>query len=402
MSLHICQSCKHKEQGKLLGRLPVSARPAAGAGARDGPALSGRALRHRRLTGIVYPDGRSISYNYTGTLDGALSRLTSISDASGTLESYEYLGLGTVVERTQGNGVKLTYIKQSGESDGEAGDQYAGLDRFGRVVDQRWIDGTNDLDRYAYTYDRDSNRTAKANTLNGDYSETYEYDGLNRLITVSRDSVEHQSWDLDQLGNANSVTTDGTQQDREHNAQNQLIEMGTATLAYDDNGNETTDQNGWTFIYDAWNRQVEVKDGQTSLVRYAFDGLNRRISEGGSEDYYSAQWQQVEQRDGSGSVTTQYVYSPVYVDAIIERDRSVSGTLDERVWVMQDANYDVTGIADGSGTVLQRFVYDAYGKRTVLGRAVASHDGRLRLPARPQRRVHRSDQREDVLPQPHL
>ena len=36
-------------------------------------------------------------------------------------------------------GVDLTYVKQSGESNGDAGDQYTGLDRFGRVVDPRWI-----------------------------------------------------------------------------------------------------------------------------------------------------------------------------------------------------------------------------------------------------------------------
>jgi hypothetical protein len=35
--------------------------------------------------------------------------------------------------------VDLTYIKQGVEGNGDAGDQYTGLDRFGRVVDQRWI-----------------------------------------------------------------------------------------------------------------------------------------------------------------------------------------------------------------------------------------------------------------------
>ena len=41
---------------------------------------------------------------------------------------------------------------------GDAGDRYTGLDRFGRVVDQRWTQGTTAtspvLDRYGYTYDR--------------------------------------------------------------------------------------------------------------------------------------------------------------------------------------------------------------------------------------------------------
>ncbi len=101
--------------------------------------MSGGA-NHSRLTGIVYPDGMTLSYNYASGLEDAISRLSSISDTSGTLESYSYLGLGTVVIRSHSQpSVDLTYVKQSGESNGDAGDQYPGLDRFGRVVDQRWM-----------------------------------------------------------------------------------------------------------------------------------------------------------------------------------------------------------------------------------------------------------------------
>ncbi len=41
-----------------------------------------------------------------------------------------------------------------------SGDSYAGLDRFGRIVDQRWrktSDGSH-TDRFAYGYDRNGNR----------------------------------------------------------------------------------------------------------------------------------------------------------------------------------------------------------------------------------------------------
>src|SRR5438309_2092433 len=62
-------------------------------------------------------------------------------------------------------GVKMTYIKQGTESVGDAGDQYTGLDRFGRVVDQRWVatatGGT--ADRYKYGYDGDGNRLYRQN-----------------------------------------------------------------------------------------------------------------------------------------------------------------------------------------------------------------------------------------------
>jgi hypothetical protein len=70
------------------------------------------------------------------------------------------MGPQTIVRRGHSQpGVDLTFIKQSGESNGAAGGQYAGLDAFGRVIDQRWI-GTSSgtaTDRFQYGYDRDSN-----------------------------------------------------------------------------------------------------------------------------------------------------------------------------------------------------------------------------------------------------
>ena len=87
---------------------------------------------------MTYPDGYTVDYNYASGIDNNISRLTSISDFTGTLESYKYLGLSTVVEQDHPEtGVNLTYISQDDET-GDAGDQYTGLDRFGRVVDQNW------------------------------------------------------------------------------------------------------------------------------------------------------------------------------------------------------------------------------------------------------------------------
>ena len=52
-----------------------------------------------RLTSITYPNGKVLSYNYNTGVDSTISRLSSLSGNSGTLESYGYLGLGTVVKR---------------------------------------------------------------------------------------------------------------------------------------------------------------------------------------------------------------------------------------------------------------------------------------------------------------
>ena len=64
----------------------------------------------------------------------------------------------------------------------------------------------------------------------------------------------------------------------------------------------------------------------------------------------------------------QYVWSPTYVNDLVLRDRSTNGngTFDERIYVQQDANHNVTAITSATGTVLERFTYDPYGTSTAL------------------------------------
>jgi RHS repeat-associated protein len=68
----------------------------------------------------------------------------------------------------------------------------------------------------------------------------------------------------------------------------------------------------------------------------------------------------LEERSGS-TVQAQNVWSPAYVDALVERDRG-----SERLYVQQDANWNVTALVDGNGNVVERYVYDPYGQATVL------------------------------------
>jgi YD repeat-containing protein len=98
-----------------------------------------------RLTSVVYPSGYTVSYEYGSAteLNYMVSRLDHLSETvTGTLkavESYTYMGLSTVVQRSYNQvGAFVTCLAQAGEPVGDAGDRVIGLDRFGRVVDQRW------------------------------------------------------------------------------------------------------------------------------------------------------------------------------------------------------------------------------------------------------------------------
>jgi RHS repeat-associated protein len=327
-----------------------------------------------RATSTIYPNGRVVNYNYDAGLDDKITRLSSISDSTGVLEKYAYLGLGTVVNRAHPqNGVDLTYISQTGSS-GDAGDKYAGLDRFGRVVDQLWINSNTGQvrDDFQYAYDRDSNALTKHNGVNPAFNEQYTYDNKNQLTSFVRGTYT-RSWGYDAQGNWNSVITNGTTQTRTNNAQNEYTSVsGAATPAYDNNGNLTTDANGNTYVYDAWNRLVAVKSGSITLASYSYDALRRRIREntGTQRDlYYNTNWQVIEERVGSsGTANVQYVWCPLQSDTLVERDRDSngSGTLSERFYVQQDVIGNVTGLVDTSGNVQERYVYEPFGAPTIL------------------------------------
>src|SRR5439155_1227458 len=190
-------------------------------------------------------------------------RLSSITDGATTLEAYSYLGADIVIKRAHPQpGVDLTYISPSGGT-GDAGDKYIGLDRFGRVVEQAWYSAatTTYTDRFQYGYDRDSNRLYRDNLLSNSFDELYHangasngYDQENQLTDTRRGALSDtnadnipdtvttssrtQGWAFDPLGNWSTLTTDGSNQNRTHNKQNQITSItGLTTPTFDANGN---------------------------------------------------------------------------------------------------------------------------------------------------------------------
>jgi RHS repeat-associated protein len=353
---------------------------------------------------MTEPDGRVIDYVYNTGLDSSISRLSAIADDSsgspGTvLESYQYLGLGTVVEWDHPQtGVNLTYIQQPGETNvnTDGGDQYTGLDRFGRVVDQNYT-GTSTV-RYQYGYDRDGDVLYRSDLVNTALSELYHansassgdnssaYDLLGRLTSFSRGTLTasghngttpdtisgataSQSWSLDALGNWTSTTANGTTTTRTFNSQNQTTSLSGGTApTYDANGNSIT-TSGLTYVYDAWNRVVAVKSGSTTVAAYSYDALGDRIikTESGTTTnlYFSGGGNVVEERQG-GAAVTQYVWGAT--GGLVLRDTVSGGAVvaASRLYALTDANGDVTALVNTAGAVVERYEYTPYGLATVL------------------------------------
>ncbi|MFV0445332.1 MAG: RHS repeat domain-containing protein, partial [Planctomycetaceae bacterium] len=231
-----------------------------------------------------------------------------------------------------------------------------------------------------------------------------------------------QCWTLDATGNwsafkqSNNGTAWSLEQTRTANAVNELTTINAtageqwADPKYDANGNMTTvprpglnrpswanlttDQwaaltvNDWSRMevaptfratYDAWNRLVKLTDGGNgeTVQENQYDGRGYRIvsktyTDGALSEtrhaYFTDQWQCIEERLGTSSTPDrQFVWGVRYIDDLILRDRSVSGgSLNERLYALQDANWNVTTLTDSTGAVQERYEYDPYGVTTVL------------------------------------
>jgi RHS repeat-associated protein len=199
------------------------------------------------------------------------------------------------------------------------------------------------------------------------------------LDTISSASVT-QSWSLDTLGNMASVTTSGTAQSRSHNSRNQITALASATTpAYDSNGNMTTDQNGQQYVYDAWNRMMVAKNSSGSTInQYAYDGQNRQILNSSVYRYFSTLGQNLQSGTTAESLNQyQEVYNPFFIDGVMEVDTATAtpGTYNQRVYGQWNANWDMTSITDTTGTAVERYEIDPYGKVIVLTGSWGSRSG---------------------------
>jgi hypothetical protein len=370
-----------------------------------------------RPTSMIYPNGRVLNYNYGtgGGINDASSRVGSLIDNDGVthLADYSYLGEGRIVEVSEPQpSLKYTMVGTAGGNDPDTGDIYRGLDRFGRVKDLEWYNTAtaSDGERVQHGYDRVANRLWRRNPVdpNNAHDELYRYDGLYRLKDMQRGALNfgktaispktfEQCWGLDSTGNWQSFHQDddgnGTWdlvQGRVANKVNEItsivpsLGLSWVTPSYDPAGNMMTmpqpgsPSSSYTAVYDAWNRMVKLSAGGSQVAGYQYDGLKRRIvkqSYSGVKPsntrhyYHSSAWQVVEERIGSSTTAErQFVWGLRYVDDLVLRDRAPSGVgpLTERLYGIQDSNWNVTALGDTSGVVHERYAYDAYGVGTVL------------------------------------
>ncbi len=200
------------------------------------------------VTGIGY----LAKYQYN-----RLARLTGITNL---VNSFKYNPAGQITKIDHGhhvidtitydNRLRPTYIKSY--NNGPVGDNYLKL---------------------AYTYEKNSNVASITDSLISSNTQTFAYDSLNRLTTVTS-SIGNQSFTYDRVGNR--MSKNGTNYTY-YDYTNQLQQDHRGfTYNYDDNGNITSRSDGTNYQYDWNNRLVEYTKG-TEEIEFAYNASGLRV-----------------------------------------------------------------------------------------------------------------------------
>jgi RHS repeat-associated protein len=144
------------------------------------------------------------------------------------------------------------------------------------------------------------------------------------------------------------------------------------TVSHDHAGN-LIDDGTFRYVYDAWNRLVKVQaseDGGAATIQTdKFFGTGQRakkvVTHSGDHDgtvvyLYDGQ-KIIETRDGSENLFQQFIHGTQYIDELVMVRVKDKGDL----YVHQDANWNVIGLTDLGGSLVERHVYRPYGEMIV-------------------------------------
>ena len=220
-----------------------------------------------RLTKLTYPDSMQILYSYDD-----LNRMIEIKryvDGSNDeilMDNVQYDTESLLTQFDYGNGLQAFFTYDS--RDRPLAIDFKNGETF--YLDLDYIYDNNDNITQLINGWRDTSDTWHSET------ETYSYDGLDRLTSASCTSWSH-TYSYDKTGNRTSKDSVTYTINTVNEAT--ALSDGT-TFIYDDNGNRTQKTKGtdtWDYTYNYANRLTKVEKNSAAVGEYIYDGDSKRI-----------------------------------------------------------------------------------------------------------------------------
>lgn len=368
-------------------------------------------------------DGREFTFTFD-----ALNRMASKIVPSTCVTGYVCTPAPSWATRSVYYGYDLRNLQTFARFDGVGGEgvttAYDGLGR--PATSTTALAGTNRM--LAFSYDDAGNRL-RVTHPDGQFFEAF-YDALSRITSVRQtdgQTIEVPTYDAqgyqigrfgalasyghDAIGRVSSLGIDlaGTGQDlatelaynpasqiktltRSNNAYaqsgqgnvndtygvnglNQYTNVGSAQLAYDANGNLTSD-GSTSYVYDAENRLVQASNG--AELRY--DPLGRLFqtsSPAKTRQFLYDGDQLTVEYDGSNNLIRRYVHGPGEDDPMFWYE---GAGLSDRRLLFADQQGSIVGVSDAGGNTIAVNSYDEYGAPAAGNRGRFQYTGQAWIP----------------------
>jgi RHS repeat-associated protein len=237
------------------------------------------------LTGIAYPDGRTVTYE----LDSAarVNRVTTTKESvtSTLAENITYLPFGPLMDLTYGNGTALTRT----------------FDELYRLKSL----GAAGIQNLGYDLDPVGNITTITDNLDPARSQSFGYDDLYRL-TSATGVYGAIGYTYDNVGNRRTKTigveTDTYSYELGSNRLAEITGANPSIFSYDSNGNITA-------INDS---QVQLPENPSLLADYLYNGNGQRIKKVAGENqiiyHYDRFGNLMAESTTAGVFVEQYIY----------------------------------------------------------------------------------------------
>ena len=329
-----------------------------------------------RVTQTTFPSTKIESYTYDN-----IGNLLTKADRKNQTINYSYDVLGRFVTKSYPDSSLVSYsyddagkLLQVQDSTGSYGFAHDNMGRLiGTTTQYAFLLGITYSN--AYGYDAASNRTSF--TAPGGSTNTYAYDTLNRLATLTDSGAGQFTMGYDtlsrrtQLTRPNGITTSYAYDPVSH-LQSILHKLGVNTLdgasyGYDLAGNRTSKTNQLNstvsnYGYDNIYQLTGVTQGATNIEAYTFDPAGNRLSSLSVPSYVY---------NGSNEVTAAGSASYTYDDNGNTLTKTDSTGTMAYTW---DFENRLTPVHPPSQTTVT-FKYDPFGRRIQKGGSVYMYDG---------------------------
>ena len=189
---------------------------------------------------------------------------------------------------------------------------------------------------------------------------------LQHKAKISNDAQTAYGCPYDGAGNHNSVTRDGTTQNRTHNTDNELVSVDGDNTTRAAKGNTTEAADGNEYFYDLDNRIYEIRMDNGDKVELQYDALGRRVHRKEGTDEKAFLWwgdqECSEHVSGAGQPVIQNDLwaHPTALNKICAR--AVEGDKNDIEWYHKTYLDHVYAVSDDNGSIDEHYRYSAFGE----------------------------------------